>query len=96
MEQKIITLHPEGKEGVRIDEQKYTAVKEAILACLSSETEVGFTELVDMLDRMLKPAFEGSIPWYATTVKLDLEARGLIERVPGKRPQHLRLLSRSR
>ena len=31
-----------------------------------------------------------SVGWYATTVKLDLEARGLIERVPDARPQRLR------
>ncbi len=35
--------------------------------------------------------FEGSVGWYATTVKLDLEARGLIERMPGESPQVLRL-----
>ena len=34
---------------------------------------------------------EGSISWYVTTVKLDLEARGLIERVPRSRPQRLRM-----
>jgi hypothetical protein len=34
---------------------------------------------------------EGSISWYVTTVKLDLEARGLIARVPGSHPQRLRM-----
>jgi hypothetical protein len=32
----------------------------------------------------------GSVTWYVTTVKLDLEARGEIERVSGSRPQRLR------
>jgi hypothetical protein len=31
----------------------------------------------------------GSVGWYTTTVKLDLEARREIERVPGSRPQRL-------
>ena len=35
-----------------------------------------------------------SIGWYATTVKLDLEARGLIERVPEAKPQRLRRTDR--
>ncbi len=30
-----------------------------------------------------------SVNWYTTTVKLDLEARGLIRRVPGVSPQRL-------
>jgi hypothetical protein len=38
-----------------------------------------------------KILFEGSIPWYVTTVKLDLEARGVIERVPGPGEQKLTL-----
>jgi hypothetical protein len=36
-------------------------------------------------------AFEGSVSWYVTTVKLDLETRGVVERVPGQKPQRLRL-----
>ena len=35
--------------------------------------------------------FDGSISWYVTTIKLDLEARGIIERIPKKRPQTLKL-----
>jgi len=39
----------------------------------------------------LQSSFDGSISWYVTTVKLDAEARGLIQRVPKSRPQRLRL-----
>ena len=33
----------------------------------------------------------GSVSWYATTVKLDMEVKGDIVRVPGAKPQRLRL-----
>lgn len=50
--------------------------------------------IYDSLIRELLPsdALEnlGSVSWYTTTVKLDLEARGELERVPGSRPQRLR------
>jgi hypothetical protein len=36
--------------------------------------------------------FEGSVMWYVTTVKLDLEARGNIKRVPNSRPQLVKLV----
>jgi hypothetical protein len=32
----------------------------------------------------------GSVNWYTVTVKLDLEARRVLERVAGARPQRLR------
>jgi hypothetical protein len=35
--------------------------------------------------------FEGSVMWYVTTVKLDMEARGEIKRVPKSRPQLVKL-----
>jgi hypothetical protein len=36
--------------------------------------------------------FEGSVTWYVTTVKLDLEARGQIKRVTNSRPQLVKLV----
>ena len=39
----------------------------------------------------LKDTFEGGIQWYGETVKLDLEARKIIER-SGSKPEKYRLL----
>jgi len=35
------------------------------------------------VNRALKGKFDGSIPWYMESTKLDLEARNVIERVRG-------------
>lgn len=92
MSLRFLALHPDpAKKGVTVDAGKYHAVREAIEAALAEHATVAFTDLVEAVEGRLGDAFDGSVPWYVTTVKLDLEARGVIERVPGQRPQHLRL-----
>ena len=90
MSDKMMTLHPEGKAGVNIDKAKYDAVRGAILAAIGDQGELAFGDLPDAVGQQLTD-FDGSIGWYTTTVKLDLEARGEIERLPGVSPQRLRL-----
>jgi len=80
----------------RIDATKYRAVRRAILEVVpADDVGVAFGELPRLVEAAL-PGGEipggGSIGWYTTTVKLDLEARGEIERVPGANPQRLRRL----
>ncbi len=89
-EERILTLHPEGKQGVNISKAKYDAISNAILEVLKERGEVSFQDLPEAVSAQLG-AFDGSVSWYVTTVKLDLEARGLIERVPKVTPQRLRL-----
>jgi hypothetical protein len=91
VQEKIQTLHPAGKQGVNISKEKYDTIREAILAVLATHEEMFFQELPQAVERHLTDDFDGSIPWYVTTVKLDLEARGLIVRVPKASPQRLRL-----
>lgn len=93
MKDRILTLHPQGKEGVRIETQKYEQNKTAILKNLDAQTPVTFNELRSQVIAQLTGHFEGSISWYVTTVKLDLEARKVIERMPNVSPQLLRLVS---
>lgn len=92
MSEKITTLHPEGKAGVNIDLKKYTLIKDAIIDLLASHGSMTFKTLSKTIEMNLEDSFDGSIPWYVTTVKLDLEARHIIERIPGTSPQHLRLI----
>ncbi len=92
MSERIMTLHPDGKAGVNIRKQQYDTIKEAILAVISERGEVFFKELPTAVDEQLNHNFGGSISWYVTTVKLDLEARNIIERIPKSSPQRLRLV----
>lgn len=45
---------------------------------------------MDEVNRNLRGKFTGNISWYAETVKLDLEARKVVERTASK-PQKYRL-----
>jgi len=82
-----------GRSDGTIDRDKYEAMKKALLEVVPADDEgVPFGELAERARPLLpEPLFEGaSLRWYTTTVKLDLEVRGLLERVPGSRPQRVR------
>ena len=92
---RVQTRHPDpGKSGPRISRVKYDAVREALLKAVPRDPEgVLFKELPERVRRLLPRRVRenlGSINWYTVTVKLDLEARRVLERVPGARPQRLR------
>jgi hypothetical protein len=91
MEDKIRTLHPAGKQGVHINREKYDAIREAILSALREHGELTFTALAARVKQQIEDRFDGSVTWYTTTVKLDLEARGEVIRVPKSIPQRLNL-----
>jgi len=88
-EEKILTKHPLGKSGKNISKQNYETLKDAILSALKTK-ELTHTELCNELNKRLKGRFSGNINWYGETVKLDLEARKIIERTSSK-PQKYRL-----
>jgi len=46
---------------------------------------------VKNIKKQLKNKFQGSIAWYVEVVKLDLEARKIIKRIPKTKPQLYRL-----
>lgn len=87
--------HPEYQEN--LNETKYAIIRDAILAVLP-QSGMFFAELEERvraylieqdvsMDLFPKP---GSVRWYTKAVQLDLEARGIIERVPGQTPICLR------
>lgn len=91
-ETKIMTLHPSGKHGVNILLRRYDAIKDFILLKLMEYSEISFDELTNLAIKELSESFDGKVVWYMVTVKLDLEARKLIERVPKTSPHKLRLI----
>ena len=90
---RVTTLHPEGKQGVRIERAKYDEMRRAILRVVGrGRTGRTFTEVTRLIGPHLSDEVwaDASPTWYCVTVKLDLEARGELERVPGTRPQRVR------
>jgi uncharacterized protein DUF6958 len=86
-EGKILTKHPLGKSGKNISKQKYETLKKAILSALQNK-ELTHTELFDRLNKSLRGKFSGNISWYGETVKLDLEARKIVQRTSAKPPKY--------
>ena len=91
---RIMTLHPAGKKGVNVERDKYDAMRKALLKVIPRGKDgVAFQQLAKLVKPLLDKNVFGprvSIPWYVVTIKQDLEARGLIEQLPGKGTQHLR------
>lgn len=80
-----------GRDGVtNIPAWKFDALRGAILSICEDETV--FTDLFKRVPEHLTEdqlSKLGSINWHVTTVKLELEVRGEIARVPGAKPQKL-------
>lgn len=91
MTDTVKTLHPEKKQGVKISREKYDVIRKAIMSELRANKEMTFMKLSRAVEKEVRGKFDGSVMWYVTTVKLDLEAQGEIKRVPNSRPQLLRL-----
>lgn len=92
MEEKILTKHPKRKSGFNVNKNKYDVIRKSIVECLQIKKELIHTELEKMVKSKLKDKFKGSIPWYNEVVKLDLEARKIIERMPNAKPERYRLI----
>ncbi|NNV56933.1 DUF6958 family protein [Limnovirga soli] len=90
--EQIQTLHPQpGKTNKRISLEKYTQIRSTILNLLVG-VELTHTELMEQLYNEVKNNFEGGVQWYGETVKLDLEARKIIERT-GTKPERYRIIT---
>ena len=96
--------HPGYSENLK--EEKYSLVREAILATLPDEPgeSMPFSELEAAVQGYLQQAQvpeelfpkPGSVRWYTKAVQLDLEARGEVERLPDRSPIRLRKVGAAR
>lgn len=96
-EGKIACYTPtKGRESAtRIPRWKYDCVRRAILNVLdeAEDGQVLFKDLAGYVGEILTSnqlAKLGSLGWHVTTVKLNMEVDGELERVPRKSPQTLR------
>lgn len=90
-EEKILTRHPQGKKGVNILKRRYDQIKDFILKTVKEHKEITYEDLSDLAIEKLSENFDGKVVWYIVTVKLDLEAREIIERIPGTSPHKIRM-----
>ncbi len=79
---KVVVTHPVSGIERKFDTVIYKPVKAAILQSLKGSKGKTFTELTDDVVKIIKkkmPGFKKSIPWYTISIRLDLEARGVVE-----------------
>jgi hypothetical protein len=92
---KVLNVNHPGTSA-SISQEKYDLIGSAILAVVPKGADgVEFKRVAGLVTGRLSAKERdavGSVNWYVTTVKLDLEARKRIERVPGSNPQRLRRL----
>ena len=77
MSDTIYTQHPDpSKQGVNINKAKYDVIHDEIVGFLGVAGPSSLSEITRAVSDRIGDSFEGSIGWYVTTVKLDMESRG--------------------
>lgn len=84
VEERILTLHPEGKKGVNILRSKYETTRECLLGIFADFPEISHKDLTRLSKERLNDKLEGNISWYMETVLLDLIARAIIQKISDK------------
>ena len=94
-EQRVPILNPKpGTKPVRISAPRYYDLKGAMLRRLGECGQgIAFADLADACaDSLQTTLWDGaSLSWYVTSIKLDLEARGLVYRTSRRGRQQVHL-----
>lgn len=80
--QKVECLNPNTGGRINIDKKTYDLFSKAIYHTLKKNQPLTYTEIVEGVKECFQQAktkFDGSVSWYAVTVKHDMHARGIIE-----------------
>jgi hypothetical protein len=78
---KIECLNASTGGRKKIDKTIYDLISKAIVQSLQNGKLLSYTGIVESIEDQFKKQaikFDGSISWYAVTVKKDMEARGII------------------
>ena len=94
-EKRVVCQTPTpGKKPTRIHKWEYDLLRDIITEIAAGSPDgVEFKGLPNLVEARLSPeqlTNLGSVSWYTTCVKPDMEVRGDIARVPGAKPQRLR------
>ena len=80
--QKVECLNPNSGGRMNIDKKTYDLFSKAIYHTLKKNQPLTYSQVVEGIYdcfRNQKTKFDGSVEWYAVTVKNDMHARGVIE-----------------
>ncbi len=90
--EKIETLHPKRKKGVMINRIQYEVMRDFIICVMEKQNEILFNELLEKANQYFINEFRENVEWCLLTVKLDLEARGIITNTFNFKQKRLQLL----
>lgn len=80
--QKVECLNPNSGGRMNIDKKTYDLFSKAIYHTLKKNQPLTYSQVVEGIYdcfKNQKTKFDGSVEWYAVTVKNDMHARGMIE-----------------
>ncbi len=79
---KVECLNPNTGGRMNIDKNTYDLFSKAIYHTVKTNKALTYTQIVEgVYDcfKNQKSKFDGSVEWYAVTVKNDMQARGILE-----------------
>ena len=85
--EKVECLNPNTGGRMQIDKGTYDLFFKAISHTLKKKPALTYTQMVEGIEAYLeqkKAKFDGSVSWYAVTVKNDMQVKGLISIVTEK------------
>ena len=88
------TPNPDKPGVTNLPAWKFDTIRSAVLDVLADKGDVKWADLTGLVGEKLSPEERenmGSIGWHTVSVKLEMEVRGEIRRVPGKGPQIIKL-----